>query len=101
MDSSVDGWVPPIRHRVSRRLMTYRELDPVVLIRDIPEYGLCRGDLGAVVQLYDSVSVEVEFVRLSGMTQALVKLSANDIRAVGVDDVPAVRGAKGPARGVV
>jgi hypothetical protein len=81
--------------------MTYRELDPVVLIRDMPEYGLCRGDLGAIVQVYGTLGIEVEFVRLSGMTQALVTLRADDVRPVGADDVPAVRGATGPARGVV
>jgi hypothetical protein len=80
--------------------MTYRELDPVVLIRDIPEYGLRRGDLGAVVQVYGSTGIEVEFVRLSGMTQALT-LGTNDLRPVGADDVPAVRGATGPALGAV
>jgi hypothetical protein len=29
--------------------VSYRELDPVVLTRDIPEFDLRRGDLGAIV----------------------------------------------------
>lgn len=28
--------------------MTYRELDTVVLTRDLPDYGLRRGDVGAI-----------------------------------------------------
>jgi hypothetical protein len=79
--------------------MTYRKLDPVVLRRDLPEHGLCQGDLGAVVEVYGSTGVEVEFVRLSGLTQALVTLSASDVRPVDDHDVPAVRGATGPALG--
>lgn len=81
--------------------MTFRELDPVVLTCDIAEYGLRRGDLGAVVQVYGLTGLEVEFVRLSGLTQALVTLRPDDVRAVDDHDVPAVRGATGPALGAV
>jgi hypothetical protein len=52
--------------------MKFALLDTVVLTRGLPEHGLCAGDLGAVVELYDSESVEVEFVRASGHTKALV-----------------------------
>jgi len=81
--------------------MMLRELDPVVLTRDFPEYGLRKGDLGAVVHVYSSTRIEVEFVRLSGATQALVALSPDDVRSVDDKDLPAVRGAIGPARGAV
>ena len=81
--------------------MTYRELDPVVLVRDIPDYDLRRGDLGAVVLVYGPSEVEVEFVRLSGLTQALITLQVDDLRPVDDHDVPAVRGAVGPAHGLV
>ena len=40
--------------------MTFRELEIVVLERDIPERGLRKGDLGAVVELYDPDGLEVE-----------------------------------------
>ena len=40
--------------RLSRVIaMRFKELDTVVLERDVPEHGLRRGDLGAVVQVYD------------------------------------------------
>lgn len=75
-----------------------RELDSVVLERDLPEHGLRKGDLGAVVCVYGPDTFEVEFVRVSGRTQALVQLTRGDIRPTNESDVPAVRSA-GPRRG--
>ena len=66
-------------------------LDTVVLTRDVPEAGLRRGDLGAIVDLYGPNAYEVEFVAASGRTQALVTLMADDIRHVGDQDLVAVR----------
>jgi hypothetical protein len=71
--------------------MTYRLLDTVVLDRDLPEYGLRKGDLGAVVEVYDAEGLEVEFVRVSGKTQAVVTLVASDVRSVLDNDLVAVR----------
>jgi hypothetical protein len=71
--------------------MSTKELDTVVLTSDIPDYGLKEGDIGAVVQLYSSDAIEVEFVTASGSTQALVTLTQNEIRGVGPKDIPAVR----------
>lgn len=71
--------------------MTYRLLDTVVLDRDLPEYGLRKGDLGAVVEVYDAAAFEVEFVRASGRTQAVVTLTDHDVRPVLDDDLVAVR----------
>jgi hypothetical protein len=69
----------------------FKLLDTVVLDRDLPEYGLRRGDLGAVVDLHDPDGLEVEFVLASGRTQALVSLRSSDVRAVGDGDLIAVR----------
>ena len=66
-------------------------LDTVVLQRDLPEHGLRRGDLGAVVQVYEPDGLEVEFVRASGCTQALVELTLDDVRAIEDADLIAVR----------
>ena len=71
--------------------MKYRLLDTVVLGRDMPEHGLCRGDLGAVVEVYKPDGLEVEFVRASGNTQAVVTLSVDDVRPVRDSDQIAVR----------
>ena len=70
---------------------TYKELDSVVLVRDVPEAGLRAGDLGAVVYVYGSEAVEVEFVTLAGRTQALRTLSVTEVRPTADDDLPAVR----------
>ena len=74
--------------------MTHRELDIVVLEKDLPANGLKRGDLGTVVEIYEPDGVEVEFVTASGRTEALVTLNVADIRAVGDDDLVSVRAYK-------
>jgi len=66
-------------------------LDTIVLGRDIPEHGLRRGDLGAVVDVHNPDGLEVEFVLASGKTQALVTLNVTDVRAVADGDLIAVR----------
>ena len=66
-------------------------LDTVVLTRDVPEQGLRRGDLGAVVHVYPPDGLEVEFVKASGRTQALVTLCTADVRTVRESDLIAVR----------
>ncbi len=71
--------------------MKHHLLDTVVLARDLPAHGLCRGDLGAVVEVYEPDGVEVEFVRASGSTQAVVTLSEDDVRPVRDSDQIAVR----------
>lgn len=77
---------------------TFRELDTVVLTRDVPEASLRAGDLGAIVQVHDDDSFEVEFVAASGRTQALLTLRSDDLRTVRDDDLLAVRPTQ-PARG--
>ncbi len=71
--------------------MRVNELETVVLDRDLPEHGLRKGDLGAVVQVYSPENLEVEFVTASGRTQALVSLSTTDVRQVGDEDLVSIR----------
>ena len=79
--------------------MTFRKLDTVVLTRDLPEHGLRVGDLGAVVHVHAAETLEVEFVRASGQTQALVTLAITDIRPVQDQDLVAVRPVAPSSRG--
>ena len=72
----------------------FKLLDTVVLDRDLPEQGLRRGDLGAVVDVLPPDGLEVEFVLASGKTQALVSLRDADVRAVAEGDLIAVRDLK-------
>ena len=69
----------------------FNVLDTVVLTRDIPDAGLRRGDLGAIVEVHGPNAFDVEFVAASGRTQALVTLTADDIRHVGDQDLVSVR----------
>ena len=71
--------------------MTVSLLDAVVLTRDLPEHGLRRGDIGAVVELYEPGGVEVEFVTGSGQTQALVTLDRSDVRPLADSEILAAR----------
>ena len=61
-----------------------KELDLVVLTKDVPTEGLERGDVGTVVHEYeDGQAFEVEFVTLDGQTAAVVTVEASDVRPVG------------------
>ncbi len=71
--------------------MTFRELDTVVLNRDMPELGLRAGDLGAVVHVHEPDGLEVEFVTAAGRTEALVALASSDVRAIAETDLVSVR----------
>ena len=71
--------------------MKFEKLEIVVLAHDVPEHGLRAGDLGTVVEIYPEGGVEVEFVRGSGATQALLTLSERDIRKIDAHDLLATR----------
>jgi hypothetical protein len=69
-----------------------KELDTVVLTRDMPEAKLRQGDLGAVVLVPgDRKAYEVEFVTLGGETVALVTLPADAVRPVTGREIAHVR----------
>lgn len=66
----------------------FQELDTVVLTHDVYEYGLKRGDIGAVVHCYKGgTAFEVEFVTVDGGTIALLTLNQADIRSIGGREV--------------
>jgi hypothetical protein len=68
------------------------ELDTIVLSRDLKEYGLTRGDVGAVVHCYtDNKAYEVEFVTGEGKTIAVATLSNSDIRPMQREEILHVR----------
>jgi len=69
----------------------HKVLDTVVLDVDLPEHGLRRSDLGAIVHLHGRDALEVEFVTASGRTQALVTLKVHEVRPVHDNDLVAVR----------
>ena len=71
----------------------FKELETVVLARDIKKYGLQKGDMGAVVMVYDNgKAAELEFVTATGRTVALVILQLSDVRTLQQNDILHVRG---------
>lgn len=69
-----------------------KELDMVVLAKDLENYHLKRGDVGAVVHVYESgKAFEVEFVTGEGETVAVATLSASDVRPMRRADILHVR----------
>ena len=71
--------------------MTIKLLDVVMLEVDIASHGLKRGDIGAVVELYQDGAVEVEFVTAGGFTKALLTLSLGQFSPLDPQDMLAVR----------
>jgi hypothetical protein len=69
----------------------HKLLETVALTHDIPEAGLCRGDLGSVVEIHSADAMEVEFLAASGRTQALLTLRDGDVRVVGDSNLLSVR----------
>ena len=57
-----------------------KELDPVVLKRDVPESRLNEGDVGTVVHVHGADTYEVEFVTVEGQTVAVLTLPGSALR---------------------
>jgi hypothetical protein len=80
--------------------MIFNELDTVVLKTDPGKHGLRSGDVGTVVHVHSPDELEVEFVRASGRTQALLTVLAKDVRPTSDDDMITVRHVD-PGEGIV
>ncbi len=60
-----------------------KELDQIVLTKDIPEHGMKAGDIGTVVLVHSGgKGYEVEFVTLGGETIAVFSVFAEQVRPV-------------------
>ena len=68
-----------------------REHDNAVLVRDLPDHGLKRGDIGTVVLVHRSKGYEVEFMTLDGETLATVSLARDDVRPIGHREIAHAR----------
>jgi len=74
-----------------------KELDQVVLKKDLPEKGLQEGDIGTIVLIHQNgEGYEVEFVALDGETIAVVSLSANQVRSFKRREIANVRSVQLP-----
>ena len=61
--------------------MKFSEYETIVLLKDLPEEGLKKGDLGAIIMVYSAPheAYEVEFVDLDGVTKAQLALLPDEI----------------------
>ena len=59
--------------------MEFEILSVVALLSDVPEQGLLRGQVGAVVMSLAPGVYEVEFVDSSGQTYAMLPLRADQL----------------------
>jgi len=68
-----------------------KEHDSAVLARDLPKYGLKKGDVGTIVLVHSAKGYEVEFMTLRGETIAVTSLSEEEVRPISSRDVPHAR----------
>lgn len=69
-----------------------KELDLVVLKRDLPESHLKAGDVGTIVLEHAGArGLEVEFMTLTGETVAVVTVPTDAVRAVADGEIAHVR----------
>ena len=69
--------------------------EDAILTTDLPEHGLCVGDVGTVVEHHGVPGREegysVEFFDMTGRTVAVVTLAAHQLRPPTAADRPSVR----------
>lgn len=65
-------------------------LDVVVLTKDLPDLNLRKGQVGTIVEAYESDDFEVEFVDLQGKTYALETLSASELMQIHYSPLPQI-----------
>ena len=69
-----------------------KELDPVVLTKNLPDGQLEAGDVGWVVMVHaGGAGFEVEFVTLDGETVSVATVEADCVRPVGAGEIAHVR----------
>ena len=71
--------------------MMLNENDEAVLTRDLPQFGLKRGDVGTVVLVHAAGGYDVEFMTFDGETIAVASLSLEEVRPVAHGEVPHAR----------
>ena len=58
----------------------FSELESVVLMEDLPNHDLAKGDIGAIVLVHGEKGYEVAFVTLTGETAGVVSLRPDQLR---------------------
>ena len=63
-------------------------LDVVVMIQDLPDLNLRKGQVGTIVEVYTPTEFEVEFVDLKGKTYALETLNIAQLMQIHYSPLP-------------
>jgi hypothetical protein len=70
--------------------VTYRELDTIVLTKDLGSRGLQAGDVGVVMYVYSGKAIEAKFAA-AGTTRVVVTLSTDEFRPADRNDLLVAR----------
>ncbi len=69
-----------------------KEFDLISLTESFPEYGLEKGDVGAIVAVYDEgKGYEIEFTTYTGETIAVITVQPHQIRSLGEKELMSAR----------
>lgn len=75
--------------------MNFQLYSEVILLCDVPDDGLCAGNIGVIVDRHEVAGLEtgfsVEFFDLMGNTVAVATLPGSFLRAPSQKDRPAIR----------
>jgi len=76
--------------------MKHELFSHVILTQDIPDHGLCRGDLATVVEQYEGVpgqepGYELEVFNAVGQTVAILSVSESQVEAPSQEERLCVR----------
>jgi hypothetical protein len=75
--------------------MTFALYQDVILTNDLPDLGLCAGDVGTAIERHSVPGKEdgysVEFFDMTGQTVAVATVAASRLRAPTPADRPAIR----------
>jgi len=75
--------------------MAFKAFQDAILTTDVPEHGLCTGDVGVVVEHHVVDGAEdgysLEFFDMTGQTVAVITVRASQLRQPTAADRPSVR----------
>jgi len=70
----------------------FQEFEDVVLVVDLPDYGLQVGDVGAIVDIDKTGrQVTLEIFSMTGRTIAVVPVAVEAVRSVGNNEIAHMR----------
>lgn len=67
----------PKRAKIDFCCLIMKILDTVALVQNLPDLGLYKGQVGTIIEVYETTVLEVEFVDLKGKTYAVETLEAS------------------------